>query len=248
MDAAARLAKRAEASYVLMRAHASLAELSMFTGDLDAAGPLISSSLDIARREGFVVDHARALSNSGHLAILRGEYDDARSILTRSIEEARGAGSPAIEATCLEVFGELERACGDLPAAASRYEESLALLDMLRAERAALTVRLNLVICLILHGDYVAARDAAISTQHALRRQGVSILLPFTHAALACCDAAERSEPRLKHHIGALEKVDPATAPFRSDLHALLSRLAELCRSRSLHGPVSYTHLRAHET
>jgi serine/threonine protein kinase/tetratricopeptide (TPR) repeat protein len=238
MDAAARLARRAQAPYVLMRAHAALGELSMYTGDLDAAGPHLQAALDIASQGGFAVDHARALSNMGHLATLRGDLAGARGLLTRALDHARRTGSPANEATVLEVFGELERACKDLPAAVSHYEAALSLLEMLRAERAALTLRLNLVICLVLHADYPAARDAAISTRHALRRQGISILIPFTHAAVACCDAAARADAPLKRHLAVLEKVDPASLPFRSDMVSLLERLSALCRAGALHGPL----------
>jgi tetratricopeptide (TPR) repeat protein len=111
------------------------AALELDTGNLQALATIGDASLELGDIEGArqaydqlarsAAAAAPVLSRLGHLAFIEGDPDRAIRLVTRALDAI--AGEPATESTAFYAFqlGELQRAAGDVAAAAAAYERAL---------------------------------------------------------------------------------------------------------------------------
>ena len=97
------------------------------TGDHAAAGELLRSAVERARRLPSGQPLAMALTMLGRFHLLRGEIDDALHVLDQALDEVRARGLTAFVSWPESFRGELDLALGDLNAAEARFEHAFAL-------------------------------------------------------------------------------------------------------------------------
>jgi DNA-binding SARP family transcriptional activator len=97
------------------------------TGDHSAAGELLRSGVERARRLPSGQPLAMALTMLGRFHLLRGEIDDARHVLDAALEEVEVRGMTAFVSWPESFRGELDLAVGDLDSAEARFEHAFAL-------------------------------------------------------------------------------------------------------------------------
>ena len=96
-------------------------------GDHAAAGELLPSALERARRLGAPQPLGQALTLLGRFHLMRGEIEDARNLLDQALGEADIRGMTAFVPWPESFRGELDLMLGDLDAAEARFEHAFAL-------------------------------------------------------------------------------------------------------------------------
>jgi DNA-binding SARP family transcriptional activator len=97
------------------------------TGDHAAAGELLRSGVERARRLPSGQPLAQALTMLGRFHFLRGELEDALHVLDQALDEIDVRGMTAFVSWPESFRGELDLVLGDLDAAESRFEHAYAL-------------------------------------------------------------------------------------------------------------------------
>jgi DNA-binding SARP family transcriptional activator len=97
------------------------------TGDYAAAGELLRSGVERARRLPAGQPLAMALTMLGRFHFLRGEIEDALHVLDEALDEVQVRGMTAFVSWPESFRGELDLALGDLDAAEARFEHAFAL-------------------------------------------------------------------------------------------------------------------------
>ena len=97
------------------------------TGDHAAAGELLRSGVERARRLPSGQPLAMALSMLGRFHLLRGEIEDAVHVLDQALDEVEARGMTAFVSWPESFRGELDLLLGDLDAAEARFEHAFAL-------------------------------------------------------------------------------------------------------------------------
>ncbi|HSK14837.1 MAG TPA: tetratricopeptide repeat protein [Gaiellaceae bacterium] len=97
------------------------------TGDYAAAGSLLNSGVELARRLPTGQPLAHALTMLGRYHLLRGESDEALRLLDQALEEAESRGMTAFVSWPEAFRGELDLLLGDLDRAEERLEHAFAL-------------------------------------------------------------------------------------------------------------------------
>src|SRR5207342_612401 len=97
------------------------------TGDHTAAGELLRSGVERARRLPSGQPLAMALSMLGRFHLLRGEIEDALHVLDHALDEIDARGMTAFVSWPESFRGELDLLLGDLDAAEARFEHAFAL-------------------------------------------------------------------------------------------------------------------------
>ena len=96
-------------------------------GDYAAAGELLRSALERARRLGTGQPLGQALTLLGRFHLMRGEIEDARRLLDEALEESEARGMTAFVPWPESFRGELDLVIGDVSSAEARFEHAFAL-------------------------------------------------------------------------------------------------------------------------
>jgi DNA-binding SARP family transcriptional activator len=96
-------------------------------GDYAAAGTLLRSALERARRLGSSQPLGQALTLLGRFHLLRGEFDAARQVLDQALDEVEARGMTAFRPWPESFRGELDLVAGDVASAEARFEHAFAL-------------------------------------------------------------------------------------------------------------------------
>jgi DNA-binding SARP family transcriptional activator len=97
------------------------------TGDYEAAGELLPSAVERARRLPTGQPLAQALTLLGRYHLLRGEIEDALHVLDQALNEVEARGMTAFVSWPESFRGELDLVLGDLDTAEARFEHAFAL-------------------------------------------------------------------------------------------------------------------------
>jgi DNA-binding SARP family transcriptional activator len=96
-------------------------------GDYAAAGALLRSAVERARRLASGQPLAQALTLLGRFHLLRGEIEDALHVLDQALEEVEARGMTAFVPWPESFRGELDLVLGDVDSAEARFEHAFAL-------------------------------------------------------------------------------------------------------------------------
>ena len=189
------------------------------TGDHAAAGELLRSGVERARRLSSGQPLAMALSMLGRFHLLRGELDEAQHHLDQALYEVKNRGLAAF-ASWPEAFrGELDLVIGDVDAAEARFEHAFALgCEVGDACWESIGLR-GLGLVAAARGEVSAALERLADAPRLCRRLPDTYLWIETYALDALCAVA------VEHRaVGALQWIDEldTVAAQRGHLELLL--------------------------
>ena len=177
------------------------------TGDHPAAGELLRSGVERARRLSSGQPLAMALTMLGRYHLLRGEIDDAQQLLDEALHEVRTRGMTAFVSWPEAFRGELDLILGNVDAGEARFEHAFALgCEVGDACWESIGLR-GLGLVAAVRGDISGALERLADAPKLCRRLPDTYLWIEAYALDALCAVA------VEHHAeGALRWIDELDA------------------------------------
>ena len=195
------------------------------TGDYAAAGELLRSGVERARRLPSGQPLAQALTLLGRYHLLRGEIEDAVHVLDQALAEVDARGMTAFVSWPESSRGEIELALGDVDAAEARFEHAFALgCQVGDACWESIGLR-GLGLVAAARGDVPRALDLLLEAPRLCRRLPDTYLWIEAYALDALCAVAveHRAEAALRW-IDELEAVTARRGIRELLVHATIYR------------------------
>ena len=195
------------------------------TGDYAAAGELLRSGVERARRLPSGQPLAQALTLLGRYHLLRGEIEDAVHVLDQALAEVDARGMTAFVSWPESVRGEIDLALGDVDAAEARFEHAFALgCQVGDACWESIGLR-GLGLVAAARGDVPRALDLLLEAPRLCRRLPDTYLWIEAYALDALCAVAveHRAEAALRW-IDELEAVTARRGIRELLVHATIYR------------------------
>lgn len=195
------------------------------TGDYAAAGELLRSGVERARRLPSGQPLAQALTLLGRYHLLRGEIEDAVHVLDQALAEVDARGMTAFVSWPESFRGEIDLALGDVDAAEARFEHAFALgCQVGDACWESIGLR-GLGLVAAARGDVPRALDLLLEAPRLCRRLPDTYLWIEAYALDALCAVAveHRAEAALRW-IDELEAVTARRGIRELLVHATIYR------------------------
>ena len=195
------------------------------TGDHAAAGELLRSGVERARRLPSGQPLAMALTMLGRFHLLRGEIEDALHVLDQALDEVEARGMTAFVSWPESFRGELDLVLGDLDTAEGRFEHAFALgCQVGDACWESIGLR-GLGLVAAARGDVPRALDLLVDAPKLCRRLPDTYLWIEAYGLDALCAVAvEQGAEAAPHWIDELEAMTATRGIRELLLHATVYR------------------------
>ncbi len=169
----------------------NLSQTSKFLGDVEGAHVHAMEALRLAEAVDDPYPLVLALHECATIALRQGQHENCRVLTLRCFELATVHGYRSNQAKSQLQLAEVARDLGDLGTAGPAYAAALKIFLSLERSLDALVARLDLVLVLLAHGKWAAARTQLDLARAQPGVEPETLLMSAVWLGLACCDAAQ---------------------------------------------------------